>query len=187
MTMNSLNVFCISGCWRNRSYATCLPFEKAFSEILCIIREGGICTQRRTIPWNISGSEMLAKGWITPCHGKAKKETEEQICMRDVRWLGYQHPWIFTDCLETPTFKLPSAIAHSQLPSGAGAPTLVTHHHPSSQRAPWRPSTDSGNPSTVTLVSDNKGNLCPWSGSCCGTSVLGMEEGKKKKGLFLEV
>lgn len=51
-------------------------------------------------------------------------------------------------------FELPAAIALSQLPSGAGAPTSVTHHQPSSQRAPWGPSTDSGNP-TVTLVSHN--------------------------------
>lgn len=59
-------------------------------------------------------------------------------------------PCTFTDCLETPAFELPSAIALSQLPSGA--PTSVTHHHPFSQRAPWGPSTDGGNPSTVTRV-----------------------------------
>lgn len=70
--------------------------------------------------------------------------------MQDVRWLGYWHPWIFTDCLETPAFELPSAIALSQLPSGA--PTLVTRHHPFSQRAPRGPSTDSGNPSAVTCA-----------------------------------
>lgn len=79
--------------------------------------------------------------------------------MRDVQRLGYQHPWIFTDCLETPAFTFRNS--HSQLPSGAGAPTSVTHQHPSSQRAPWGPSTNSDNPSTAALVSDNKGNLCP--------------------------
>jgi len=36
-------------------------------------------------------------------------------------------------------------------------------------------------PSTVTLGSDNKCNLCPCSGFCWGTSVLGVEEGKKQK------
>lgn len=57
---------------------------------------------------------------------------------------------------------------------------ISQNHHPSSQRDPWSLSTDSVNSSTVTPVSENKGNLCPWSRSCCGTSVLGGGREKKK-------
>lgn len=50
MTMNSLSVFWSSGSRCNRCYAARLPFEKAFSETLSIIREGGMGAKGRTIP-----------------------------------------------------------------------------------------------------------------------------------------
>lgn len=130
MTVKCFSVFCIWGCGCNRSYTPCLPQEKVFSEVLCIIREGVICTQRRRNPWNISGMKCLPKDKSPHSMGKQRRK-KEQICEQDVWWLGYQHLWIFTDCLGTPAFKVPSAIAPSQLPGGAGAPTSVrTTTHP---------------------------------------------------------
>lgn len=80
-------------------------------------------------------------------------------------------------------FQITFSNSRSQLPRGAGAPTSVTHQHPSSQRAPWGPSTDSDNPPTAALVSDNKGNLCPWgpTGPAVWQGLWGWKEGGKKK------
>lgn len=122
-----------------------------------------------------SGNERFAQVWITPFQDRSSATG-----LWDVQWFGYQHPWNFTGCLETPAPDLPSVIALSQLPSGADAPTCSHRTSPPPKCLPKRgPSTSSSNPSA--LVSDGKGSLGPWRGPAVGWVCWEWKMREKKK------
>lgn len=182
MTMNSLSTFCISGCWHHRSYATCIPFEKAFSEILGAIRGWDMHSKKsNSLKYFWQRNARLRVDHPIPRKSQEGKEGAVLRVRCVVAWapasLGLYRS-------EMPVLEWPSATVLPPLPSGADG---VTHHHPPSQRAPWGLSTDAVNPSTATLVSDNKGNLWLWSRTHCGTSVLGGGRNKRKKGRVIVV
>lgn len=187
MTMNSLSTFCISGCWYHRSYAACLPFEKAFSEILGAIRGWDMHSKKsNSLKYFWQRNARLRADHPIPRKSQEGKEGAALHVRCVVAWapasLGLYRS-------EMPALEWPSAIVLPPLPSGADVPTRVTHHHPPSQRAPWGLSTNAVHLSTATLVSGDKGNLWLWSRTHCGTSVLGVEEIKEKKEewLLLEI
>lgn len=67
-----------------------------------------------------------------PSMGKPRRKKEE-ICELDVWWLGYQHPWIFTDCLEHPLSRY-----HQQLLPLSFLVVLVLPHRSHTTTHPLR-------------------------------------------------